>query len=126
MAAADRPVHGPVRCAPVLPIGFGEGFPHLPPCHEVLVHGQRAPVLSRRGIEHTVIDVTGYRARMSAARPSCWARRGRTRSGRSNLRARWVPLLELLPRLARCAPQRYVRTVGSGQPDWAGVEFASN
>ena len=47
--AAERQAR-PVRAA-VLPIGFGDGFPHLPPCHEVLVCGQRAPVLSRRGIE---------------------------------------------------------------------------
>ena len=49
---------GPVRAA-VLPIGYGEGLPHAPPCHEVLVRGKRAKILSRRGIEHTVIDVTG-------------------------------------------------------------------
>ncbi len=123
--AAERQA-GPVRAA-VLPIGFGDGFPHLPPCHEVLVCGLRAPVLSRRGIEHTVIDVTCVAGANVGSEVVLLGAQGKDEITAVELAgALGAPLLELLPRLARCAPQRYVRTVGSGQPDWAGVEFASN
>ena len=109
---------GPVRAA-VLPIGFGEGFPHLPPCHEVLVCGQRAPVLSRRGIEHTVIDVTGIAdARIGSEVVLLGAQLGNAITAVELAQALCVPLLELLPRLARCAPQRYVDdlTEAAGEP----------
>ena len=42
----------------VVPIGFSDGFNALPPLGDVLVRGRRAPVLGRRGIESTKIDVT--------------------------------------------------------------------
>lgn len=99
---------GPVRAA-VLPIGFGEGFPHLPPCHEVLVCGQRAAVLSRRGIEHTVIDVTHVPDARVGSEAVLLGSQGSAEITAVELaQALNVPLLELLPRLARCAPQRYL------------------
>jgi alanine racemase len=92
----------------VLPIGFGEGFPHLPPCHQILVCGQRAPVLSRRGIEHTVIDVTRIVEARIGSEAVLLGTQGRDEITAVELaEALNVPLLELLPRLARCAPQRY-------------------
>jgi alanine racemase len=103
-------VQGPVRAA-VLPIGFGDGFPHLPPCHEVLVCGQRAPVLSRRGIEHTVIDVTHIPDARIGGEAVLLGRQGDAEITAVELaQALKVPLLELLPRLARAAPQRYFET----------------
>jgi alanine racemase len=97
-----------VRAA-VLPIGFGDGFPHLPPCHEVLVCGQRAPILSRRGIEHTVIDVSEIAdARLGSEVVLLGAQGGDEITATELAGTLNVPLLELLPRLARCAPQRYV------------------
>lgn len=100
--------HGPVRAA-VLPIGFGDGFPHLPPCHEVLVCGQRAAVLSRRGIEHTVIDVTDIQGARIGSEAVLLGRQGEAEISAVELAgALNIPLLELLPRLARCAPQRYI------------------
>ena len=99
---------GPVRAA-VLPIGFGDGFPHLPPCHEVLVSGLRAPILSRRGIEHTVIDVTAIQAADVGSEAVLLGAQGEDEITPFELsRALDIPVLELLPRLARCAPQRYV------------------
>jgi len=98
---------GKVRAA-VLPIGFGEGFPHLPPCHEVLVCGQRASVLSRRGIEHTVIDVTRIADAGIGSEAVLLGTQGPDEITAVELaQALNVPLLELLPRLARCAPRRY-------------------
>jgi alanine racemase len=98
---------GKVRAA-VLPIGFGEGFPHLPPCHEVLVCGQRAPVLSRRGIEHTVIDVTRIANARIGSEAVLLGAQGQDEITAVELaQALNVPLLELLPRLARCAPRRF-------------------
>lgn len=100
----------PVRAA-VLPIGFGEGFPHLPPCHEVLLHGRRAPVLSRRGIEHTVVDVTGIPDAQVGSEAVLLGRQGEEEITALELsQALGVPLLELVPRLARCAPRRYLRS----------------
>jgi len=105
--AAERRL-GPVRAA-VLPIGFGDGFPHLPPCHAVLVCGQRAPVLSRRGIEHTVIDTTAIAGAQIGSEAVLLGAQGTEQITAAELAgALDVPLLELLPRLARCAPQRYV------------------
>jgi alanine racemase len=99
---------GPVRAA-VLPIGYGEGLPHLPPCHEVLVHGKRAPILSRRGIEHTVIDVTGIPEVRIGDEAVLLGRQGKDEINADELsRALDVPVLELIPRLAFCAPRRYM------------------
>jgi alanine racemase len=101
---------GPVRAA-VLPIGYGEGLPHAPPCHEVLVRGKRAKILSRRGIEHTVIDVTGIAGRRDRrGGGSAWIPRGDAITAEELSAALKVPVLELIPRIARCAPRRYVES----------------
>jgi alanine racemase len=99
---------GPVRAA-VLPIGYGEGLPHFPPCHEVLVRGKRAPILGRRGIEHTVIDVTRISEARIGDEAALLGRQGKDEISADELsRALEVPVLELIPRLARCAPRRYM------------------
>jgi alanine racemase len=99
---------GPVRAA-VLPIGYGEGLPHAPPCHEVLVRGKRAKVLSRRGIEHTVIDVTGIPGVAIGEEAVLLGSQGGDAITAEELAAALkVPVLELIPRIARCAPRRYV------------------
>lgn len=95
--------------AAVLPIGFGDGFPHLPPCHEVLVCGKRAPVLRHRGIEHTVIDVSRIPDVEVGSEVVLLGRQGGDEITSEELsRALNIPLLELLPRLARSAPRKYV------------------
>ncbi len=107
--AAERQLR-PVRAA-VLPIGFGDGLPHLPPCHEVLVCGERAPILSRRGIEHTVIDVTAIPGAQVGSEAVLLGAQGSDEITAIELAgALGVPVLELLPRLARCAPRRYLST----------------
>ena len=43
----------------VIPIGFSDGLNHAPPLGDVLVCGRRAPVLGRRSIEFSLLDVSG-------------------------------------------------------------------
>jgi alanine racemase len=47
------------RRAAVVPLGYMDGLNFEPPGHVALVRGRRVPVVSRRGIEHMVLDVTG-------------------------------------------------------------------
>jgi len=42
----------------VIPIGFSDGLNHAPPLGEVLVSGQSVPVLGRRSIEFSLLDVS--------------------------------------------------------------------
>ncbi len=57
-AALSGVQHGGAVRAAVMPVGFSDGFPAAK-LHDVLVCGQRAPVINYpRGIESTVIDVT--------------------------------------------------------------------
>ena len=42
----------------VIPIGFSDGLNHAPPLGDVLVCGRRAPVLGRRSIEFSLLDVS--------------------------------------------------------------------
>ena len=93
----------------VLPIGFGDGFKHRPPLGEVLVHGRRAPVVGRRGIEHTVIDVTGMdTAAVGDEVVLLGVQDGAEITG-AELGA-WLdlPLMEILPRLASTLPRVYL------------------
>jgi alanine racemase len=95
----------------VLPIGYGEGLPHAPPCHEVLVRGKRAKILSRRGIEHTVIDVTAIPGvEIGEEAVLLGSQDGDAITAEELSAALQVPVLELIPRIARCAPRRYVES----------------
>lgn len=43
-----------------LPLGYGDGYPrHLSNCGQVLIHGQRAPVIGRICMDQTMINVHG-------------------------------------------------------------------
>ena len=93
----------------VLPIGFGDGFKHRPPLGEVLVHGQRAPVVGRRGVEHTVIDVTGIDTAMVGDEAVLLGVQDGAEITGAELGA-WLdlPLMEILPRLAGTLPKVYL------------------
>lgn len=58
----------PMRVA-VLPVGYGDGFPRRP-YHwgDVLIHGQRAPILGRVCMDQTIVDVTAIRSPSGAVR----------------------------------------------------------
>ena len=74
----------------------------------MLVCGQRSPVVGRRGIEHTVIDVTAIPAAQTGSEAVLLGAQGDDRIEPTEL-ADWLglPMLELMPRLARNLPKRY-------------------
>lgn len=94
----------------VLPIGFGDGFNHLPPLGQVLVGGQRTGLLAaRRGIEHMVIDISAIAQAQVGSEAVLLGRQGADEIAAAELCA-WLklPMLELLPRLARTLPRVYL------------------
>ena len=103
-----EPIAKPTRLA-VMPIGFGDGFKHRPPLGEVLVHDQRAPVVGRRGIEHTVIDVTDIGAASVGDEVVLLGQQDGAEISGTEL-GDWLdlPLMEILPRLARTLPKVYL------------------
>lgn len=98
----------PKRLA-VFPMGFGDGFNHLPPLGEALVAGKRVPLMTRRGIEHMVIDVTAVPQAQVGSEVVLLGRQGEDLISAAEL-CEWVslPMLELLPRLARTIPRVYL------------------
>jgi alanine racemase len=104
----DRPLASPRRTA-VVPLGHVDGLNHLPPCGEVLVGGRRAPILSRRGIEHTVIDVTHLPPVAIGDEVVVLGRQGSESISAAEIAATMgVAMPELVARLARMAPRRYL------------------
>src|ERR1700682_4373982 len=104
----DRPLDSPRRTA-VVPLGHVDGLNHLPPCGEVLVGGRRAPILSRRGIEHTVIDVTHLPPVAIGDEVVVLGRQGSESISAAEIAATMgVAMPELVARLARMAPRRYL------------------
>lgn len=93
----------------VFPMGFGDGFNHLPPLGEALIGGRRAPLMTRRGIEHMVADVTELPEVGVGSEVVLLGRQGSDEVTPAEL-CRWValPMLELLPRLARTLPRVYL------------------
>ena len=106
------PLTEPVRAA-VVPIGFLDGFNHLPPCHVALLRGKRVKLMGRRGIEHTVLDVSGVPAARIGDEVVFLGRQGDEEiDGPELAGALGLPMLEMLPRLARMAPRRYLPVGG--------------
>ncbi|HXM72080.1 MAG TPA: alanine racemase [Candidatus Dormibacteraeota bacterium] len=104
----DGPLASPRRTA-VVPLGHVDGLNHLPPCGEVLVGGRRAPILSRRGIEHTVIDVTHLPPVAIGDEVVVLGRQGSESISAAEIAATMgVAMPELVARLARMAPRRYL------------------
>jgi alanine racemase len=103
------PLPTAIRAA-VVPIGFLDGFNHKPPCHVALVRGSRVPVLGSRGIEHTVLDVTGVADATVGDEAVFLGRQNDELIDQQELaEALQLPLMEILPRLGRMAPRRYLQ-----------------
>ena len=107
----DAPIatQAPVRAA-VVPFGFSNGYPRFPTGGRVLVAGAPAPIIGLRGTEHTVIDVTAIREAAVGAEVVVLGRQGDREITIAELSEfTGVPMIELVPRLARGSPRIYLR-----------------
>lgn len=102
------PLATAVRAA-VVPIGFLDGFNYMPPCHVALLRGRRVKVMGKRGIEHTVLDLSDAPDARVGDEVVFLGRQGdEAIDGAELAAALGLPMLELLSRLARMAPRRYL------------------
>ena len=92
----------------VIPFGFGDGYPRFPAGGTVLVRGQRAALVGPRHTEHSIVDVTGVEGVALGDEVVLLGTQGGASIGIHELVAHTgVPLIELVPRLAR-NPRRVV------------------
>ena len=86
----------------VIPFGFGDGYPRLPAGGTVLVRGQRAALVGPRHTEHSIVDVTDVAGVALGDEVVLLGTQGSEAIGIHDLvAATGVPLIELVPRLAR-------------------------
>lgn len=98
----------PVTTA-VVPIGFRDGLNHAPPLGEVLLCGRRVPVLGRRSIEHSLLDVTGVPGVEIGSEVVLLGRQGTEEITAAQLAdALGLPMLEVVTRIGQCARRVYV------------------
>lgn len=99
----------PVRVA-VIPFGFSNGYPRFPAGGRVLVGGASAPIMGSRATEHTVIDVTSIPAAAVGAEVVLLGRQSEEEITIAELSGfTGVPMIELVPRLARGSRRVYRR-----------------
>ena len=107
--AAPIASQAPLRAA-VVPFGFSNGYPRFPAGGRVLVAGAPAPIIGARGTEHTVIDVTAIEEAAVGAEVVLLGRQGDLEITIVELaELTGVPVIELVPRLARGSPRIYLR-----------------
>jgi alanine racemase len=86
----------------VIPFGFADGYPRLPAGGTVLVRGRRAPLLGPRHTEHAMVDVTDVPGVALGDEVVLLGRQeDDTITIDEIVAATGVPLIELVPRLAR-------------------------
>lgn len=86
----------------VIPFGFADGYPRLPAGGEALVRGRRVPMLGLRHTEHCMLDLTDVPEAALGDEVVLLGTQGDQTIGINDLVARTgVPLIELVPRLAR-------------------------
>ena len=94
----------------VIPIGFSDGLNHAPPLGEVIICGKRAPVLGRRSIEFSLLDVTGISGVEVGSEVVLLGEQENERITAIELaKTLNLPTLELLPRIAHNTTRVYVR-----------------
>ncbi|WP_226582279.1 alanine racemase [Acuticoccus sediminis] len=96
------------RVSAVVPMGHCDGFNHRPPCGEVIVAGRRCPIVARRGIEHTVVDVTGVDAAVGDEAVFIGSQGAETITLAEVAAVLGVHPPELIARIARMAPREYL------------------
>lgn len=86
----------------VIPFGFADGYPRLPAGGTVLVRGLRAPLVGPRHTEHSLVDVTDVAGvALGDEVVLLGAQGGDAITIHEIVAATGVPLIELVPRLAR-------------------------
>ena len=97
-----------VRTA-VAPIGFSDGLNHVPPVGEMLVRGIRCPVIGRRTFQHSILDVTNAHGAAIGDEVVVLGSQGGQQITIDDLSAgTGIPIIELVPRLARSLPHIYL------------------
>ena len=92
----------------VLATGFADGLPRVANGLPVLIRGREARVLGMRSTEHTVVDVTQIPGVAPGDEAVLLGRQGDKEITPEQIAAASaVPLIELLPRLARSVTRRY-------------------
>jgi alanine racemase len=90
----------------VIPFGFADGYPRLPAGGSALVRGCRVPMLGQRHTEHSILDVTAVAdAALGDEVVLLGTQGGASIDIHELVAATGVPLIELVPRLAR-SPRR--------------------
>jgi len=93
----------------VIPYGFSDGYPRLPAGGTVLVRGRRAPLLGPRHTEHALVDVTDVPGVALGDEVVLLGIQGEDAVTIHELvEATGVPLIELVPRLARNPRRRWL------------------
>ncbi len=93
----------------VISIGFGVGLNHVPPLGEVLVCGRRAPVLGRRSIEFSLLDITDIPGVEVGSEVILLGEQDNEKITALDLaKTLNLPTLELLPRIAHNTARVYV------------------
>jgi alanine racemase len=102
------PLTAPRRTA-VVPLGHVDGLNHLAPCGDVLIRGRRAPVVSRRGIEHMVVDLAALPEAAIGDEVVVFGAQGDARIEIAEIAGLvGAAPAELAARVARMAPRRYL------------------
>lgn len=100
---------GAVRAA-VVPFGFSNGYPRVPAGGSVLVEGLRAPIMGMRGTEHTMLDVSRVPKARVGSEVVLLGRQGKEEITAEELTGlTGMPMIELVPRLARGSPRVYLK-----------------
>jgi alanine racemase len=93
----------------VAPIGFWDGLNHVPPVGEMLVRGVRCPVIGRRTFQHSILDVTNVEgAEIGDEVVVMGTQNGECITIDDLSEGTGIPIIELVPRLARSLPHVYV------------------
>ena len=92
----------------VVPIGFWDGLNHVPPLGEMLVRDRRCPVIGRRTFQHSILDVTAVPGAAIGDEVVVIGRQGSEEITIHDLADEsGIPVIELVPRLARGLPHVY-------------------
>ena len=92
----------------VIPIGFSDGLNHAPPLGEVLIFGQRVPVLGRRSIEFSLLDISSIKGAKVGAEVVILGIQGDAEITPIELAdTLGIPMIELLPRIAHNLNRQY-------------------